>query len=361
MRSRLSRSFLRRLGAMATQENNSNGKTGSLKGTVAAEFSARIAAERTRNRIVELGPLLVMCALIIIMSVFVRGFFSWINLVALLQQIATPLVLAMGLTFVLLLGSIDLSLEGVMGFTGSIVALLVLNTKNPLNLGIVGILISIAAGTLFGIFSGILHTKLKIPSFMVTFGMGSAITGFGILSYRGIPASVEDPLFAYIAAGSFLGIPLLIWFALVIFFIALAIERYTAFGRYLYAIGENEGVVRATGIDVDRIKMVVFAWSAFCSSIAGVFGTIKLNIGQVIISNGFLFSTITAVVVGGTSLVGGSGGVVQSLVGVIIVTIIQDSMILLGVNSYVQPAVQGLIVIAAVALTVARGRKLIFK
>jgi ribose transport system permease protein len=346
---------------MATEEDNPNPKTEIFTRTVAAEFSERIAGERTRSRIVELGPLLMMFALIIIMSVFVRGFFTWINLVALLQQIATPLVLAMGLTFVLLLGSIDLSLEGVMGFTGSIVALLVLNTKNSLDLGALGILISITAGTLFGIVSGTLHTKLRIPSLMVTFGMGSAITGFGILSYRGIPASVKYPLFAHFAAGTFLGIPILTWFALVVFFIALSIERYTAFGRYLYAIGENEGVVRATGINVDRVKVVVFAWAAFCSSIAGVFGAIKLNIGQVIISNGFLFSTITAVVVGGTSLVGGSGGVVQSLVGVVIVTMIQDSMILLGVNSYVQPAVQGLIVIAAVSLTVARGRKLIYK
>ena len=103
--------------------------------TVAAEFSERIAAERAKNRIIELGPLLVMFVLIIIMSIFVQGFFTWNNLAGMLQQIATPLVLAMGLTFVLLLGSIDLSLEGVMGFTGSIVALLVLNTKNPLNLG----------------------------------------------------------------------------------------------------------------------------------------------------------------------------------------------------------------------------------
>jgi ribose transport system permease protein len=120
-------------------------------------------------------------------------------------------------------------------------------------------------------------------------------------------------------------------------------------------------MVRASGVNVDRIKIIVFAWSALCASIAGVFGVIKLNIGEVIIANGFLFSTITAVVVGGTSLVGGSGGVVQSLVGVVIVVIIQDSMILLGVNSYVQPAVQGIIVVAAVALTVARGRKRIFK
>ena len=346
---------------MATEESNARMKMDVIPRTVADDFSEKIAAERTKNRIVELGPLLVMFALIIVMSVFVQGFFSWINLVALLQQIATPLVLAMGLTFVLLIGSIDLSLEGVMGFTGSIVALLVLNTKNSLDLGTLGILLAITAGTLFGIVSGVLHTRLKIPSFMVTFGMGSAVTGFGILSYRGIPASVNDPMFARFAAGTFLGMPLLTWFALVIFFIALLIERYTAFGRRLYAIGENESIVRATGIDVDRIKVVVFAWSAFCSSVAGIFGTIKLNIGQVIISNGFLFGTITAVVVGGTSLVGGSGGVVQSLVGVVIVTMIQDCMILLGVNAYVQPAVQGMIVIAAVSLTVARGKKLIFK
>ncbi len=346
---------------MATPENNPSLRRDVTSRTVAAEFSERIAAERTKNRIVELGPLLVMAALIVVMSVFVRGFFTWNNLVGLLQQISTPLVLAMGLTFVLLLGSIDLSLEGVMGFTGSIVAILVLNTKNPLNLGVIGILIALAAGTLFGIASGVLHTKLKIPSFMVTFGMGSAITGFGILSYRGIPASIKDTMFATIASGTFLGVPLLTWFALVVFLIALVIERSTAFGRHIYAIGENESMVRASGINVDRIKVIVFAWSAFCSSVAGIFGAIKLNIGEVIISNGFLFSTITAVVVGGTSLVGGSGGVVQSLLGVIIVTIIQNSMILLGVNPYVQPAVQGMIVVAAVALTVVRGRKIIFK
>ena len=346
---------------MAIEEINSSRRSDVASRTVTAEFSERIAAERMKNRIIKLGPLLVMIVLIIVMSIFVPGFFSFINLVSVLQQVATPLVLAMGLTFVLLLGSIDLSLEGVMGFAGSIVALLVMNTKNSLDLGVLGILIAITTGTLFGIVSGALHTRLKIPSFMVTFGMGSAITGFGVLSYRGIPASVKDLMFAQIASGTFLGVPLLTWFALVIFFIALLIERYTAFGRHIYAIGENEDMVRASGIYVDRIKVAVFAWSAFCASVAGVFGAIKLNIGEVIISNGFLFFTITAVVVGGTSLVGGSGGVVQSLVGVVIVTIIQDSMILLGVNSYVQPAVQGLIVVAAVALTVARGKKLIFK
>ena len=183
----------------------------------------------------------------------------------------------------------------------------------------------------------------------------------GFSAIEASAASIKDPTFAHIASGSFLGVPLLTCFALVIFLIALIIERCTAFGRHVYAIGENESMVRASGINVNRIKVAVFAWSAFCASVAGIFGAIKLNIGEVIISNGFLFSTITAVVVGGTSLVGGSGGVVQSLVGVVIVTIIQNSMILLGVNAYVQPAVQSMIVVAAVALTISRGRKLIFK
>jgi ribose transport system permease protein len=346
---------------MVTEENSPSTRNGIVPRTVAADFSERIAAGRMKSKIIELGPLIVLIVLIIVMSVFVPGFFSWINLTSVLQQVATPIVLAMGLTFVLLLGSIDLSVEGVMGFAGSIVALLVLNTKNSSDLGALGILIAVMAGTVFGIVSGILHTRLKIPSFMVTFGMGSVITGFGILSYRGIPASIKDPVFAHIASGTFLGVPLLTWGALVIFLIALMIERNTAFGRHVYAIGENESMVRASGINVNRIKVAVFAWSAFCASVAGIFGAIKLNIGEVIISNGFLFSTITAVVVGGTSLVGGSGGVVQSLVGVAIVTIIQSSMIMLGVNAYVQPAVQSIIVVAAVALTVSRGRKLIFK
>lgn len=329
--------------------------------TVAEEFTEKIASERKKNEIIGLGPLLMLVALAVIMSIFVEGFFTWNNLIGMLDQFASPLVLAMGLTFVLILGSIDLSVEGVMGFAGSIVALLVLNTKNSNNLGIWGVVIAIVIGTLFGMISGLLHVKLKIPSFMVTFGMSSIAAGFGILSYRGRPATINDPAFAQIAQGTFLGIPLLTWFALVIFAITFIIQQFTAFGRHIYAIGENEGIVRATGINVDRVKVLVFIWAAFCSSVAGIFGAIKLNIGQVIIGNGFQFYTITAVVVGGTSLVGGSGGVVQSLIGVAIVTLVQDCMILLGVNPYVQPAIQSLIIIAAVSLTVVRGKKLIIK
>lgn len=328
---------------------------------VAEEFKADILQQQRQSRIINFAPTLVFLFLTIAMSILVEGFFTWNNLINILYQISSPLVLAAGLTFVIVLGSIDLSLEGIMGFSGSIVTLLVLNSKNTLDLGILGIFITIVIATLAGGVTGILHVKLRIPSFMVTFGMAGIMMGFGIMSYRGRPASVEDPMFEMIARGNFLQIPYLTWFALILFLLAFVIQEYTAFGRHVFAIGENETILRSTGINVDKIKVMVFTWSAFCASIAGIFGAIRLERGEVTIGSGYLFSTITAVAVGGTALWGGKGGVLQSLVGVLIVVIIQSSMILLGVDPNIQTAVQGVLIIIAVALTVVRGRKIIIK
>ncbi len=329
--------------------------------SVAEEFSTKINEERRKTRIITLAPLGIFLLMTVLMSIFIEGFFTVSNFISILNQIASPLVLAVGLTFVIVLGSIDLSVEGVMGFTGSIVTLLVLNNKTPYDLGVWGILLSVLAGTLVGVITGLLHVKLRIPSFMVTFGVASIITGIGILSYRGRPASVLDPMFVNISQGTVFGIPYLTWFAFLMCLIGYIIQEYTAFGKHVFAIGENESILRSTGINVDRIKIIVFTWCAFCASIAGIFGAIRLKRGEVIIGYGFLFYTITAVVVGGTSLSGGKGGVLQSLVGVFIVTVIQSSLILLGVNPYIQSAIQGSIIILAVALTVARGKKFIIK
>lgn len=331
------------------------------RATVAEEFTAKIQTERRKARIIDLAPLGTFVLMVILMSIFVEGFFTVSNFISVLNQVASPLVLAMGLTFVITLGSIDLSVEGVMGFTGSIVTLLVLNNKTPYDLGVWGILLAVGAGTLVGLCTGLLHVKLRIPSFMVTFGMAGIITGLGILSYRGRPASVLDPLFVTISQGTLFGVPYLAYFAFLMLLVAYIIQEYTAFGRHIFAIGENESILRATGINVDRIKILVFTWCAFCASVAGIFGAIRLKRGEVIIGNGFLFYTITAVVVGGTALSGGKGGVLQSLVGVLIVTIIESSLVLLGVNPYIQSAIQGFIIILAVSLTVARGKKFIIK
>lgn len=329
--------------------------------TIAEEFSRKIIQERKKNKITQFAPSIVLLFIFLFASVVVPGFFSLTNTVNLLNQIAIPLVLATGLTNVIIIGSIDLSLEGVMGFAGSIVTLLVLNNKNSLNLGLFGIALTILIGTAIGALTGFLHVKLKIPSFIITFGMGSVVTGFGIMSYRGQPANVTYPLFHQLTQGSFLGIPYLSLLAVVVFLIGCFLQRYTAFGRAVYAIGDNENIVRANGINADLVKIKVFAWAACCSSIAGVFGAIRLNRGEVIIGKANLFTTITSLVVGGASLSGGRGGMFQSLIGVIIVTVVQNCMILIGVDPYIQEAIKGIIIIIAVALSVQRGKKVFVK
>lgn len=325
--------------------------------TIAEEFAKKIAQERRRNRLMRMVPRLILLAFLVLASVFVGGFFSATNGINLLNQATIPLILATGLTNVIILGGIDLSLEGVMGFCASVVTLLVLNSKTSMDLGLLGVLITIAVGTAIGVFTGILHVKMRIPSFMVTFGIGSVVTGFGVMSYGGKPATVQYELFAVISRGSILGVPYLTYMALGVFLVGCLLQRYTAFARAIYAIGDNEGVVRATGINVDAVKIKAFAWCACCSAIAGVFGAIRLNRGEVIIGQGNLFTTITALVVGGASLSGGKGGMLESLIGVCIVVVIQNCMILLGVNPYIQEAVKGIIIIIAVSLAVTRGKK----
>ena len=325
--------------------------------TIAEEFARKIADEQRRNRLVQLVPRLILLAFALLASLFVGGFFTATNLVNLLNQAAIPLILATGITNVIILGGIDLSIEGVVGFSASVVTLLVANSKNDMDMGLGGIALTIAAGTLVGVVTGALHVKMRIPSFMVSFGVGSVITGFGIMSYGGKPATVTYPLFPAIGHGSLLGVPYLTWMAFGIFLIGCFIQRYTAFARAVYALGDNESVLRSTGIDVDAVKIKAFAWCACCAAIAGVFGAIRLNRGEVIIGQGNLFTTITALVVGGASLAGGKGGMLESLIGVCIVVVIQNCMILLGVNPYVQEAVKGVIIIVAVALSVTRGKK----
>lgn len=329
--------------------------------TIAEEFLARINEENRKSKIMDKAPLIILLVLAVLMSVFVQGFFTFTNLINIFNQLSTPLVLTVGLTFVILLGSIDLSIEGVIGYVGSVVTLLVLNSKTHLDLGVFAILISVVAGTLVGAVNGFIHVKLRLPSFIVSFGINGIMYGLAVLSYKGRPARVIDPLFEQISHGVLLGIPYLTWFAIFIFIVGYMIQEYTAFGRHVFAIGDNENVLRSTGINVDRIKILVFALSAFCASIAGIFGAMRLGLGEVAIGNGYLFYAITAVVVGGTSLSGGKGGVVHSLIGTLIVTIIQNSMILLGVNAYIQASIQGIIIILAVAISVQRGKKIIIK
>jgi ribose transport system permease protein len=329
--------------------------------TVAQEFSLRIKAEKRKDRMIALSPVIILVVLMAVFGIAVPEFLSLANLVTILSQLAIPLTLALGLTFVIMMGSIDLSVDGIMGLAGSAVSLLLLNNKTTYNLGLAGVLIALLIGVAAGLVTGTVHVKARLPSFMVSFGMTSIGAGLALLTYRAVPATIQDPVFMGLAVNAFLGIPYLTWIALGMFVVGWVLQQYTAFGRYVYAIGANEGIPRQMGINVDRIKILVFVWSGVCIALAGIMGAARLGIGQVTIGRGSLFPAITAVVVGGTPLSGGKGGVVNTLLGALIVTVLQNGLILLGVNPYIQSGIQGIIIVVAVAFTVTRSTKSISK
>jgi ribose transport system permease protein len=328
---------------------------------VAVEFAQEMEKRNKRTKIINAMPVIILFIIFTGMSVVAQGFLTLNNIHTILNQLSILLVMTMGLTFVILIGGIDLSGEGVAGFVGALTSLLVLNGSNTNDFGMAGVVLAIVAATVIGCISGVIHVKGKMPSFIVTYAVSSIMSGVAVLSYKGQPAMIKYSVFTKLDQGDFLGIPYLTWIAFIIFTIAYILQTRTKIGTYAYAIGDNETIVRNTGININRVKIAIFAWSGFCIGIAGAMGAVRVGRGIVDIGLNLVFPTITAVVVGGTALTGGKGGVVNSLIGALIVTIINNGLILLGVSTYIQAAVQGIIIIIAVSLSVEHGRKEICK
>ena len=162
--------------------------------SIAKQFVQRVDRDARMGVVRNAAPTIVLVVMTVFCMIFVNGFMTWKNLTNLFSQMTIPLVLATGLTFVLLIGSIDLSLEGVMGFAAALTALGVTNSINSNHFGIWAILLVILVGTLFGVINGLIHVKLRIPSFMTTYAMGTVIRGIGLLFYKGKPATIKEEL-----------------------------------------------------------------------------------------------------------------------------------------------------------------------
>ncbi|NLC32879.1 MAG: ABC transporter permease [Clostridiales bacterium] len=329
--------------------------------TVADEFVAKVDAE-ARNSLIRLyAPMILFVVITIGFSLYDSHFFSTKNIVNMLGQMAVPLILATGLTFVLLIGSIDLSVEGVMGFVGSAISLLVINSRNSNNWGVWGVVIPIVIGILYGGITGILHVKLRIASFIITYATGIIISGIAVLLYKGQPATVKAQWMIDASATYFLGIPLITWIAIAFFLLGCAILNFTAFGRAVYAIGDNEAAARASGINVNRVTVLVFMLCGSAASLAGLVALVRLKLGQVSLGVDQMFPCITALVIGGTSLAGGKGGMLQTIVGILVYMELLNFLTIIGVSADYKKAIQGIIIIIAVALTLTRSRKTIAK
>lgn len=304
----------------------------------------------------EIGPLSILLGLSIILSLATPNFFTFSNLMNLLMLVPIPLMVAVGEHFVIQTGSIDLSVEGTMAISGVITAMLVQNSFTSLDLGVGGIFAGVLMGGLLGAINGLIFVKAKIPSFIVTLGISFAGLGFATLLYGGNPISIQDAGLQESIIGTFLGAPSVFWWGVGFFAILFFFERYIPLNNHIRAVGGNEIIARQAGIPIERVKILVFILAGMCYGLAGSLNSIRLMIGSSDTVNGFLFSALTAVIVGGTALTGGRGSVTGVLIGVCIVEILGNGLILLSVNPYIQKAVQGIVLILAIAITINRSK-----
>lgn len=326
--------------------------------SIVEEFAEKVRNENRHAKMMKLAPVLVLLGLFVAFTGLCGlSFVSWKNLTTILNQMALPLVVALGLTFVIMLGSIDLSIDGTVGMAGSLFACLVLNTEFGFDLGFFGVVIAVCVSMAVGLSIGLCHVYLKIPSFMASFAFMYICKGIGMVSYQGHPPTITDPFVKALPTTYFLGIPFITWIAIAMFLLCLFIQERTAFGRHIYAVGTNESIPRSVGVSVERVKIGVFVLAGFLFGVAGVIGAIRLGQGQIAIGAGKMFPAQAAVVVGGTSLAGGKGSELGTILGVFTVAIIENGMSFIGVDAYWQNVVFGIFVLAAIALTVDRRTK----
>ncbi len=292
-------------------------------------------------------PLAVVLALIVFFSFGSSAFFTLRNMTGITGQASTLLISCLGATFVILMGSIDLSVGAMVLLVGSVTVLAI----NHLGLGGEAVLLAVAIGVLLGLFNGVIYTFGVIPSFVVTLGTLSVFTGLAwqLLQGRALPfdaAGFED-----LAIGQYVPhLPNIALWAILAWAAMVFIGQKTRFGRYMYVIGGGEAVARASGIPVRRYKVCAFALSGFCAGLAGALAVARLGAAGPTLGGELLLNTLAAIVVGGTSLSGGVGGVHRTLIGVVIIAVLDNGLNLMGVNQYTQMVIKGLVVVAAVLI-----------
>jgi len=302
------------------------------------------------------GPLLALFLITIIFTIGTNGFFlSLGNILTILNLSGVLAIIALGVSMPILMGGIDLSVEGVMSLTSVIMGFLVKNSQTNIDIGFWVIPVVMIIGSIVGIINGLLNTKLKIPSFMATLGMGFVAQGLAVILSKGATIPFLDPRFQGLANGKrLLGIPNIAIIAVILGVILLIMQRRTPLGKSIYAIGGNEELAKQSGIDAERVKISIFGLAGCLYGIAAFFLCSRLNCANPTLSKGFLFPAITAAIVGGTALTGGIGGALNAFIGTLVVTGLNNGMILMQINPYIQGAVMGFILIGAVAITIDR-------
>jgi ribose transport system permease protein len=302
----------------------------------------------------RLGTLAGLLALCVFLWALTPYFLTVSNLLNVMEQTTINAVIAAGMTFVIISAGIDLSVGSLVAVAGVVLAG-ALHAGMPLAAAIAACL---ATGFVFGLFNGLAITLGNLPPFIATLGMMSIARGCALVFTDGRPISGFDPLFRSIATGRVLGVPAPVIVTAAVFVVAQFVLAETRFGRYVYAIGGNEEATRLSGVNVRLHKTMVYGVSGLASAVAAVLLTARLNSAQPIAGIMYELDAIAATVIGGTSLMGGEGGLGGTIIGALIMGVLRNGLNLLGVSSFVQQIVIGLVIVIAVLVdTALKARK----
>lgn len=295
-------------------------------------------------------PLIALIGLCIVFTILCPRFFSLRNFTIILQQAVVLLVVSLGMTYVILGGSIDLSVGSIVGIT-ALTAAIFAN-----KIGVAAIIPACLVGLAFGTLNGFIFAKGKVPSFIVTLGGLVAYRGIVLLVTKGAPVEIINESFLMVFAGRTAGIPNSVIIGAVIVFFAYMLLNNFPFGREVKAIGGGERVAILSGIKVDKVKIAIFSLSGLLCGLAGVLQAGRVLAATSTMGDGMEMDVIAAVIVGGTPLTGGIGSVQGTIIGALIITILSNGLNMLGISPYIQYIIKGLVLVGAVFMTIDRSK-----
>lgn len=301
----------------------------------------------------SLGSLLGLVLIVVILSVVNGDFLTVGNIFNVLRQISINALIAFGMTFVILTGGIDLSVGSILALSSAFTAGLMasgMNTWLAVGIGLVG-------GLIMGAINGLLITKGKVAPFIATLATMTVFRGLTLVYTQGRPITGFKEDFALLGKGYFLQIPMPIIWMVIAFAVLYIILKHTTFGRRVYALGSNEEATWLSGINTSKVKILVYSISGLLASISGIILTSRLNSAQPTAGGAFELDAIAAVVLGGTSLSGGRGWIVGTLIGAMIIGVLDNGLNLLNVSSFYQQVVKGVVILIAVLLDRSKARK----
>jgi erythritol transport system permease protein len=314
--------------------------------------------------LLKLRTFIALIVVVVFFAVMAPNFVSVGNAVIISKHVAINAILAIGMTYVILTGGIDLSVGSIVGLTGMVAGGLIARGLELPMLGIViypnifeVVLISLGVGVLIGAINGLLITRLSVAPFIATLGTLYVARGAALLLSGGATfpnlvgkPELENQGFPIIGSGNFLGIPYPIIILVVMALVAAYVAQRTPFGRRVYAVGGNERAASLSGVRVDRIKLAVYMISGLCAAVAGLIVSSQLVASHPASGETFELNAIAAAVLGGTSLSGGRGMIGGTIIGAFVIGVLSDGLVMMGVSEFWQMVIKGLVIIAAVVL-----------